>query len=204
MVKKVIPLRKRQAMLTRQMIYRVGLSLIAKKGFYNVTVDDICLAAGISKRTYYSHFKSKDDIVLEQLIKADQFYIDTGVKAIARKRSAPEKLRELNFIMLNNLVKNIGVANVKVAYQTQLGAERDYSRLISEERSFFKIIKEVVDEGQQKGELRTDISSSELTHSLIRSILGLIFAWCLNNGSFDLVREGQKMADLLFKSIQSK
>ncbi len=204
MVKERISLRKRQAMMTRQMTYKVGLSLIAKKGFYNVTVDDICLAAGISKRTYYSHFKSKDEIVLEQLIRADQFYIDTGTKAIAKKKTAVEKLRELNFIMLTNLVRNIGVANVKVAYQTQLGAERDYSRLASEERSFFKIIKEVIAEGQKKGELRMDMASDELTHSVIRSILGLIFAWCLNNGQFDLVKEGQRMADLILESIRRK
>lgn len=37
--------------------------LSTTKGFYNVTVDELAAHAGISKRTLYKYFKSKEDII---------------------------------------------------------------------------------------------------------------------------------------------
>ncbi len=48
---------------TRDKIYRVASKLFLEKGYNDVTVDDICTACDISKRTFYYHLKSKNDIL---------------------------------------------------------------------------------------------------------------------------------------------
>lgn len=48
---------------TSERIIDCALELFKQKGFDNVTVNDICNAANITKGTFYYHFKSKDDLL---------------------------------------------------------------------------------------------------------------------------------------------
>lgn len=53
---------KRQQTLKR--IAEVGLERFLAKGYEATTLDEIAAAAGISRRTFFHYFKSKDDILL--------------------------------------------------------------------------------------------------------------------------------------------
>lgn len=53
----------RDAQATRRRILDAAYELFYQKGFGRVGVDDIAAAAGITKRTLYYHFKSKDDLL---------------------------------------------------------------------------------------------------------------------------------------------
>ncbi len=46
-------------------IYQAALSLFDKRGYAEVTVDDICEAAGVSKATFFRYFESKYGLVDE-------------------------------------------------------------------------------------------------------------------------------------------
>lgn len=57
-------LRERKRRETRQRIAEAGLRLFLAQGYEATTLDAIAAAAGISRRSFFSHFKSKDDIVM--------------------------------------------------------------------------------------------------------------------------------------------
>jgi len=57
-------LRERKRRETRQRIAEVGQRLFLANGYEGTTLDAIAAEAGISRRTFFSHFKSKDDIIL--------------------------------------------------------------------------------------------------------------------------------------------
>jgi AcrR family transcriptional regulator len=52
---------------TRQQILDVTLDLLAERGFYDLLIEDIAQAAGISRATLYQYFESKDEIFIELL-----------------------------------------------------------------------------------------------------------------------------------------
>lgn len=54
--------RNRRARLNR--ITQTGIELFAAKGYEETTLDEIAAAAGISRRTFFHYFKSKDEILL--------------------------------------------------------------------------------------------------------------------------------------------
>ena len=56
-------LRERKRVETRRRILDVGLKLFVAKGYEATTLDDIAEAAGISRRTFFSYFDSKDEIL---------------------------------------------------------------------------------------------------------------------------------------------
>ena len=57
-------LRERKQRQTRQRIAETGLTLFLANGYESTTLDAIAEAAGISRRTFFSYFKSKEEIVL--------------------------------------------------------------------------------------------------------------------------------------------
>lgn len=56
--------RERKRQETRQRITSAALSLFTAQGYEATTLDAIAAAAGISRRTFFHYFKSKDDILL--------------------------------------------------------------------------------------------------------------------------------------------
>ena len=58
-------LQQRRNAETRDQIVTVALALFTERGFGQVTMEDIAQAAGVSRRTAYRRFPTKDRIVLE-------------------------------------------------------------------------------------------------------------------------------------------
>lgn len=75
--------RKRQ--LVSDELTEAAMQLMASKGFEAVTIDEIVSAAGVSKRTFFRYFASKEDVVVRFL--AD---MGTGIRADLAARPAEE------------------------------------------------------------------------------------------------------------------
>jgi AcrR family transcriptional regulator len=60
-------LRERNRRQTLQRIAEVGVELFLAQGYEATTLDEIAAAAGISRRTFFYYFKSKDDILLTHI-----------------------------------------------------------------------------------------------------------------------------------------
>ncbi|MFJ3219628.1 TetR family transcriptional regulator [Kitasatospora sp. NPDC086801] len=64
---------------------RAALNLLAEKGFDAVTVDEIAASAGMSKRTFFRYFASKEDVVVQFLAE-----MGVGMRAELAGRPAAE------------------------------------------------------------------------------------------------------------------
>lgn len=52
----------RRVARTRTMLQHALISLILKKGYEAITIEDICDAANVGRSTFYAHYTSKDDL----------------------------------------------------------------------------------------------------------------------------------------------
>ncbi|MGE5418036.1 MAG: TetR/AcrR family transcriptional regulator [Acidobacteriota bacterium] len=59
----------------RERIVAACQELATTRGFYNMTVDELAAKAGISKRTLYRYFRSKDEVIEATL---DAFMLDVA------------------------------------------------------------------------------------------------------------------------------
>lgn len=84
-------LRERKRRETLQRITDAGICLFIANGYEATTIDEITAAAGISRRTFFYYFKSKDDILLS---------LQSGMGAMIADavRGAPEGMRPLEAI----------------------------------------------------------------------------------------------------------
>ncbi|MGP3987152.1 TetR family transcriptional regulator [Streptomyces sp. 3N207] len=80
-----LSLAQRKRQLVADELTEAALQLLALKGFDAVTVDEIVATAGVSKRTFFRYFASKEDVVVQFL--AD---MGTDVRAELASRPVPE------------------------------------------------------------------------------------------------------------------
>ncbi len=63
-VQEEMSLREQKRLETRLRIEDAATSLVDKRGFSATTIEEICEHAGISRRTFFNYFDSKDSAVL--------------------------------------------------------------------------------------------------------------------------------------------
>ena len=59
-----LPLPERKRQLVRQEIARAAWLLFAERGYEDTTVEAIARAAGVSRRSFFRYFSSKEDVVV--------------------------------------------------------------------------------------------------------------------------------------------
>lgn len=51
----------------REQLIKTAIDLFARNGFYATGIDTIVEQSGVTKKTLYSHFRSKDELILAAL-----------------------------------------------------------------------------------------------------------------------------------------
>lgn len=69
--------RQSRSSATREQLVRTAHDLFYKRGFHAVGLDQILDEVGVTKTTFYNHFQSKDDLVIEALRWHDRWWRDT-------------------------------------------------------------------------------------------------------------------------------
>ncbi|WP_327150082.1 acyl-CoA-like ligand-binding transcription factor [Nocardia sp. NBC_01329] len=77
-----ITMAERKRRLVAGELTESALQLLVSKGFEAVTVDEITTAAGVSKRTFFRYFESKEDVVV-------QFLAEMGTRIHAELAARP-------------------------------------------------------------------------------------------------------------------
>ncbi|WP_327109892.1 TetR/AcrR family transcriptional regulator [Nocardia sp. NBC_01730] len=60
-------LREQKRRATREAIVRAATTLFLRQGFVATSVSDIAAAAGVSRRTFFLHFPSKEDVLFHHI-----------------------------------------------------------------------------------------------------------------------------------------
>jgi AcrR family transcriptional regulator len=79
------------AISKREQIVTEALKLFYRNGFNATGVDRISAEAGVSKKTLYNHFKSKDELVLATLRQRDESFRNKFMRDTERLASTPRE-----------------------------------------------------------------------------------------------------------------
>ena len=70
------------------------------------------------------------------------------------------------------------------------------------DRNLYKIVHSFVEEGQNSGEFKRELSTNEITMLITRCMRGTLYDWCLFENHFDLLRESQKFLNTVLAGVK--
>ena len=180
MAEKKITKRKLQAKETKKKIFDAAIELIETKGFVNITIQDINELAGVSVGTFYHYYKSKEDVFFELYQSADEYFKEkVSPKLESDELAVGEKIvsffREYARFNIEN-----GLEYVSQLYNT------NNKFFISHKRYMVELLRKIVIDGQNRGDIKNDLSPDEVTDYMFIFGRGIIFDWCLHDGEYDL------------------
>lgn len=128
----------------RQHILDAATRQFEKQGFGAASVDDICAEAGISKGALYTHFKSKEAIMLEMLRQRGEEYENITANSLAELE---EKIFDLFLCGLSYADSRLEMEAVTMGVSNPLLREALTANARLCERKFREIIERLVAEG---------------------------------------------------------
>lgn len=175
---KPVSSRKLQALETKTRIYQTALSLMEKKNYQSITIEEISKSAGVSVGAFYHYFKSKNDIFFEIYQEADRYFEEYVAMEL---KAAPGQPRILEyFAHYAAYCQRVGLDTVKSLYNP------DNKLFIRYDRFMLQLLKQVVNEAQTEQLLTVDLSAQQITEYLLIAARGVVCDWCLHDGLYDL------------------
>ncbi len=175
--------RKIQATLTKNKIFETASDLMEEKGYNNVTIREICEKAGVAKGTFYHYFSAKEDIIIETYKRIDKYYEDIIEKGFKFNDTFQKILEVISHKAV--YVQKCNIDKVKEVYKAQMEVGNNF--FVSKERASYKILYDIIRQAQENNEIITNKTADEITTFILISVRGIIYDWCVNNGTYDLV-----------------
>jgi AcrR family transcriptional regulator len=181
--------RQKQAIETKEALFDAAVALFNKKGYDNVTVEEITSRVGVAKGTFYTYFRSKSDIVIEEFRNIDGYYARYE-RNLRRYTSANKRLLAFTRAQLKYVRDVVGIKLLKLLYANNIVVPDSEHILIDTKRYLHEVMRRIIAYGQKTGDFRTDRSVDELALYVNRSMRSVFLDWAISDAEFDLVSEG--------------
>ena len=187
---------------TKGKIITAAWDLFYEQGYENTTVEEIIEKSGTSKGSFYHYFDGKDALLGTLAYVFDEKY-EQLMETMDPEMGAMEKMIYLNhelFVMIDGGVSLDLLARL---LSTQL-LTRGEKQLLDRNRTYFKLLRQIISEGQKNGQLRDDRTVNEILRAYALWERALLYDWCLAGGEYSLVAYTDSVTPMFLESYRKK
>ncbi len=193
---------KKNTRNTKGKIISAAWKLFYENGYDGTTIEDIIFASGTSRGSFYHYFEGKDALLGTLAYVFDEKYEQLR-STLDPDWDAVKKLIFLNHELFTMIEDSISRDLLSGLLSTQLQAQGE-KHLLDRNRTYFKLLREIIAAGQKKGELRADCTTSEIIKAYAMWERALMYDWCLCGGEYSLVSYSGRMTPMFLESFRSK
>lgn len=191
--------RQENAQKTKMKLVKTALELFKDTGFFDINVEDITKKAGVSKGTFYTYFKRKEDIVLE-ISRAPFLEIADELENM-QNATLIEKLSHY-FHRFMECVEFSGIHICRQWIRDVINPNNVPDDKDSRKWNYdFNMLKSILEKSVKSGELSSDAPLELLTHIIICELYGMMTCWCMSDGKFEPLEWTDKFCKFQLKNI---
>ena len=192
---------KKNSRNTKGRIISAAWKLFYEQGYEGTTVEDIVFESGTSKGSFYLYFDGKDALMGTLAYVFDEKYEEL-IPALDPNMGALETLAYINHELYVMIEASVSIDLLTRLLSTQLLA-RGEKHLLDRSRVYFRLLRRIVRQGAERGELRREVSVDELVRAFAMWERAQLYDWCLCGGDYSLVSYAEKMTPLFLESFRA-
>ena len=185
---------------TKGRIINAAWDLFYEQGYDDTTVEEIIERSGTSKGSFYHYFEGKDALLGSLSYIFDEEYENLRDN-MPGKMDSFDKLLYLNEKLFAMIENRIDIELLKRLYSTQLVTKGE-KHLLDSKRVYYKLLKAIVTEGQEAGELTDKMSVKEIVKLYALCERALLYDWCLCNGEYSLKQYAKNVMPMFLKEVK--
>ena len=193
---------KKNGRNTKGRIISAAWKLFYEQGYENTTVEDIVFESETSKGSFYHYFEGKDALLGTLAYVFDEKYEEL-MAVMDPELGAMEKLIYLNHELFAMIDGGISMDLLARLLSTQLLA-RGEKHLLDRNRTYFKLLRQIITEGQKTGQLRGDFTVNEIVKAYALWERARMYDWCLAGGEYSLVAYTDSVTPMFLESYRGK
>ena len=179
----------------RSEIIEAVIPLIGSVPFDQLSVNEICSAAGISVGSFYHYFEKKSDLLVGLLGLIDE-YLEENVYPVLSEGSAIDKLLRFSaywaeYVDTHTLERSRLISSVEPS-NTDLGGQK---------RSSVVFLEEIFLAGQSEGSIDSTLTPEELTELYLVALRAVTTDWSRNSGRYDIKEKMATFIKIWLKGI---
>ena len=187
---------------TKGRIVSAAWKLFYEQGSDNTTVEDIIFESETSKGSFYHYFEGKDALLGSLSMIFDEKYEELR-QEMDPDMHAVDKLIYMNHELFTMIDNTVSVELLARLFSTQLTTKGE-KHLLSRDRTYFKLLHQVVRQGLERHELRGDLTANEIINDYAMFERGLMYDWCLSDGDYALARHADRLMPMFLRSYQGE
>ena len=187
---------------TKGRIVSAAWKLFYEQGYDNTTVEDIIFESETSKGSFYHYFEGKDALLGSLSMIFDEKYEELR-QEMDPDMHAVNKLIYMNHELFTMIDNTVSVELLARLFSTQLTTKGE-KHLLSRDRTYFKLLHQVVRQGLERHELRGDLTANEIINDYAMFERGLMYDWCLSDGDYALARHADRLMPMFLRSYQGE
>lgn len=190
---------KKNLKKTKSKIVSAAWKLFYEQGYEDTTIEEIIEESGTSKGSFYHYFEGKDALLSSLAYMMDEKYEELEPQ-IGENENSYDVLLYLNRELLTMIEETINIELLARLYSTQLTTHGDRP-LLDHGRTYYKLLRKIISRGRERGELRQDMSVSEMVRYYAMCERALLYEWCLRKGEYSLSEEAERKFPMMIQSL---
>ncbi|MCP4155585.1 MAG: TetR/AcrR family transcriptional regulator [bacterium] len=188
-------------------ILDAAISVFAKKGFEQTTINEIATAAGIGKSTIYEYFSNKEEIInysfnhFMELLALD-------FSAIPNLKISPiEKLTTI-LMGFSQFLENHSIEIIELMFDFWSKAIRHkeskgivFQQMNSFYQSYRDMFTDIIIEGMGDGSLKKNINPRSVASMIIGALDGVMVQWIIDKEAVDYADVSKTIANTILNGI---
>ena len=191
---------KKTSKNTKGKIINAAWKLFYEQGYDDTTVEEIIYESKTSKGSFYHYFEGKDALLGSLSYLFDEKY-DELKETIGEDENSFDVLVKLNQELFGMIEDSISISLLSRLLSTQLVTKGE-KHLLDRNRVYYKLLKQIVSKGQEKGEITKDMAANEIVKMYALLERSMMYDWCLCNGEYSLKNYASTLMPMFLAKIR--
>ena len=190
--------RQKAALETRKKLIEAARQIVSERGLAGTQVEEITKLCGVSKGTFYTYFKRKEDVVYAICWgKFDE------IRDAALSSREPFPTRMTGYMV--DFCAYIEKESLKLCQEwIRNTADPDFAgNQCGSDKLQLDIaaVTALIEDGVRRGELKKDVPVELLSHTLVDVMYGEMLCWATSNGAFRFSEKTRDFCDKFLNGL---